>query len=329
MGIADGARGIVRLGAGALLIGLALVTTALYARTVTAAPVYDDARWLTWAQWQAWSAGPTGGPWAWCLWLAQAPWMLAIGAGGGWVWPAHLVAIGIHLVNGALLAQIARRWLTEATTVLVVGVFWLHPLQVEAVAYLSGARDALVVTGVLVAALAWRCAPGWRWGVGALALLVASAVKPSARPVLVVTPLVLLGLVSDARLWRWASLAGLAALVMTAAPGALLRTSGQLCDLARHVLWPFGLAAVHDAPTGVWSVVAAVGFALAGGVAWRSRVWWAWVWVVGVTAPRALVADAPPLAEHHLYGPSLAVWLCAGVGLDVVATRHALLKGLT
>lgn len=314
-------------GAGALLIGLGLVTVAVYAPAVGYGPVYDDARWLSWAQWHLWVTNPPRTAQACWLWLAQAPWMVAIGIGGGWVWPARVLAIGLHLLNGALLAQVARQWCSEAATVLIVGVFWLHPAQVESVAYLSGAREALVVAGALLAAVGWWS--GRRVGlvVGAVALLLAAAVKPSARPVLLVTPLVLAGLTWDARGWRWLSLVGVAALLTAPLDGAL-RWAWSLVTLLARLAWPVGFAVVHDAPQGVVGpMVALAVVSVAGVVAWRSRWgWWAWVWVVGLTAPRALVTDAPPLTEHHLYGPVLAVWVLAGAGLDRLTSKeHACL----
>ncbi len=67
---------------------------------------------------------------------------------------AHLGVLCLHLLNGVLLWYLSRRWLSEVASVLVVTLFWLHPLQVESVAYISGGMETLLTSYTLIAVLA-------------------------------------------------------------------------------------------------------------------------------------------------------------------------------
>jgi tetratricopeptide (TPR) repeat protein len=64
----------------------------------------------------------------------------------------HLHNLALHLLNAALVFAIARRLFGEARWALAIaGLFALHPIQTEAVVYLSGRRDVLSICFFLAA----------------------------------------------------------------------------------------------------------------------------------------------------------------------------------
>ena len=68
--------------------------------------------------------------------------------------PFHLLSIGAHLVAGSLLWLFcARLGISTFGRVVGVGVFFLHPVQSEAVAYVSGLSDPLGLCFMLSAVL--------------------------------------------------------------------------------------------------------------------------------------------------------------------------------
>jgi Flp pilus assembly protein TadD len=127
--------------------------------------------------------------------------------------PYHLASLGVHVANAALLYWIFARRLRLPTAAALGGalVFALHPLQAQAVSWVSGARDLLASGFSLAAILVYLGAPARRPRVGdagrflAVALLAVLAVlaKPSASVLLASFPLV--ELCRDARSWRRAA----------------------------------------------------------------------------------------------------------------------------
>lgn len=107
--------------------------------------------------------------------------------------PHHLVSVGLHLANTALLFALLRRttgarWRSLA----VAALFALHPLRVEPVAWISSRKDVLSTLLLLLALHAWAAyARGRRPGAYAAALAL-SALGLMAKPMLVTVPLLLL-----------------------------------------------------------------------------------------------------------------------------------------
>lgn len=237
------------------------------------------------------------------------------------------VVLGLHLLNGALFWILSRRWLSDVGALLALTLLWLHPVSLQSIWYLTAGREVWLVTLALLAVLA-GVRGGWLGaaiGVGALCLAV--QVKASALPLVAAVPLV------------WAMVQGLPRGVMAGLVGAVLLAgaawgvtvdglqlwaAGLLTGLGR-IAWPQELALLYDVRGAAldlgWLAVAAL--AALGVAAWRLGLaaFCAWLWVVGLTLPRAFVADAPPLTDFHLYLPALGLWLASGAGLD------ALLKG--
>lgn len=287
------------------------LTLAVYAPVLQFEFLFDDLNWV--------HVPPRG---------SMAPWIVPAWLGGGLPWAFHAFVVALHLLNGVLLWTLARRWLSSTAALLTIALFWLHPISTEAVAYVSGGRDVLLTTYVLVAAvgiLAWRW---WSVALGLLSLGLALSLKPSALPLLLVVPL----MAGYRPRWdRWAVLeaAALVAVAWWFVRPALTAMSFDLAcgaclaalwgSLAR-VVWPVGFSVEHESASVCAASLAIAGTAFTGGLAWRSRArwaapWYAWLWIVGLVLPRSLTSDSP-LAERHLYLPLIAVWLLVGAVLD-------------
>lgn len=74
-------------------------------------------------------------------------------AGDG-AFPARLVNLLWHLLNGLLVGLVARPLLSRAAAVFAVGLFLLHPVQTETVAYVASRPELIAATFVLGALLA-------------------------------------------------------------------------------------------------------------------------------------------------------------------------------
>lgn len=253
----------------------------------------------------------------------------------------HLVSLALHLVAGGLVGLLAWQLFgLPWVGVYAAGVFWLHPFQVEAVAYGAAQMAQWVTVGVLVAAVALSertTVP--RAVVALVALALAAWIKPT---VVAGLPIVLaLG-------WRhWTPLGravcvGLAALLVAwlrpmALLGRLLETdvlhsawrwmliqSTLAASYAWQAVWPFGLSLDPDvdlwpAAVLVGSVAALVGLTVA---AWRVRGKWpvvtvGWLWFVVALVPRIVVRQHEVMHAHHAYlaFAGLAMiggWLLAG-----------------
>ena len=294
------------------LSGLALLTVIAYARVWWFGFVYDDPFWI--------EAAP--GPWALAAWI-----------GGGLPWAFHGLALTLHLVNGGLLWVIARRWLSPLAALVVLTVFWLHPLQVEAVAYVSGSWEVLLATYLLIAIWGFLRGQWWSVAFGAGALGLALSLKWSALALLMTVPVVgwsavprrvrvvglsTMAIVGGAVIGRgWPTIA---TWIHAGDQGESVRAVAlAIWRYLAFVIWPTGFSIEHD-----WTAVpvalgwlALAGLLALGVVAWRSRVTWcAWVLVAGGLLPRAAALHMPPLTEHHMYVPFLAVWVVAGAAFD-------------
>lgn len=277
--------------------------------------VYDDHYWMHISLTQ--------------LTIGTAPFSLAEWIGGGRPWAPHAMVLLLHLLNGVLVWRLAQRWMSDHGALFALALFWLHPLSLQAVFYVTAGREVWVGTVALIATLAGVRGGVIGWPVGLAALGAAAAVKTSALPVLLVVPTVWAATRSSARVLLIAGLCvGLSSAIPWARDADAIRAwAVALWGGLRLIAWPDALSLLHDwravsAPLG-WIAVAML--AALGVIAWRlSRAaWWAWAWVVGLTLPRALIhvppePSAPLLTEAHLYLPCLAIWLACGAGLETV-----------
>lgn len=325
------------------LIGLLVLAAVVYAPLRSAPMVYEDAHYL----------GGNG--------AAPLVWHSLSGRAATWasfrVTPdpasAHVGNIALHLVNGALVAGLGGSLAGPWAGAFAAGVFLLHPLQVEAVAYITARADLLVTLFTLIAlwsALVWTAAGGvWRLALCAVALAAAAGSKEIG---LVALPLTLL----TVAVWRPGTLATrlltsalcvVGAVVATLSAGriaAWIETpahlggtayawpvyarlqAAQLAELLTLAVWPIGLSLDHD-PYAVPLALQVASVALVLGLV--ALVVWAWhrqpmtAWAIGVVliavAPRFLVGSSEFLKEYQfvLASVGLSVWLGSAVAASL------------
>lgn len=242
-------------------------------------------------------------------------------------WGYHAVSVGVHLVNVALVSAVAGTVLSPGPALLAAALFAVHPIQTEAVAYISARADLVSVTGVLLALLC--VSRGWWVGL-LLACGLAVLGKESAVVVGLLVPLWCAHRQRRPPVWVVAIGAGLGltgALYFVARyPLELnLLTMGQVLitygDLLLRVLVPVDLSIDHDT---LWSqpmqVFGLIGLA-AGVLALQFRTWWSFgvLWCLIAVSPRLVVPLLEGLHEHHLYLPMIGLCLCAGAAYEAAA----------
>lgn len=260
----------------------------------------------------------------------------------------HGLSVGLHLLNGWLLAVAVSRIAGSLVALLAATVFLVHPLAAAAVLTLSARTDVLLTTGALiaVAATTWPTmtpARGWATTAGL-------AVAATSKEVGVVA-LAIVALSSRwtrwpswrqvAASWSWTALAALGAaaagLVIgrlwtflpnwwAMAPEAGGAAIGRIAYITEHVsmvahllalvVWPVGFSFDHDplAVSRVAGVLLLSAWTLILIVAWRRCpvIAWALAWIGLTLAPRALFPTSEALTEPHLYLPFVGVSVLAG-----------------
>lgn len=308
--------------------GLLLLTVVVYLPTLSYGFVYEDASWhpgvvtpITLAPQISWSY------WS----LSLSAWM-----GEGDAWAFHAGNVLVHLVNGGLVGLLARRMgLDPLTAAWAMGLFLLHPIQSEAVAYSSGRTDLVSTTLVLAA-----CLLEMPWAVAAGVLAVCA--KASA---VVVGPLTALARQREGRAWHW-HLPMLGAFAIFAGVWTFWPHGAEFVDPYltqaedgpwRYAWWqvvalvqligltvcPVGLSIDHDlatVPVGL-RMGALAAFVLAGVAIWRARETAPWTafaasWVVVALAPRFVLRIPELMHEHHFYLPFVGVSLWAAACLE-------------
>ena len=251
----------------------------------------------------------------------------------------HAGSVAVHLVNVALLLWLAWCWVPPLPALLVAAAFAVHPLNVEAVAYVSARAELVAASGVLLALLA---ASRGSFAGALCGVLLACLGKETAVMAWGLVPL-----------WTWATRTafpvqrwfltgaglGLAALLFTN-PGSTTigfdvfsvglhldtigRSSSAVWRLVSLVFVPVGLTIDHDwhgvsfwlqmaAAVGLLVAMAASTLAVRAGRSWLTLATLATgLWFL----PRFVVPVSEGLHEHHMVIP-LAVWLlCAGAWLS-------------
>lgn len=341
-----------------LAAGIVLATLAVYGQTVTFDfcglddPGYVSAnpRVLGGLNWDGalWAFRTTEQfNWHPLTWLSL---MLDATLGGGRPGLFHLTNVGLHAANAALLFWILLR-MTAAPlrSAFVAGLFALHPLHVESVAWIAERKDVLsTLFGFLALASYLRYVE--RPTLARYAAVVGSyALGLLAKPMLVTLPIVLLVLDSwplgRGRRWReklplllLAGLCALATLYAQSAGGAL-RTFEMLpfatrvanavvsyVTYARLMLWPADLAvqvpydlARLNAPR-----VAAAALLLFGisGLAWKTArthpyLLAGWLWYVITLLPVSglIQVGAAPRADRYTYVPLVGLFIVVAWGV--------------
>ncbi len=332
----------------ALAVFLLMIVTALvYATLRSAEFVYEDSN-AVWA-----NASVTGGmaiPVNRARWLSELSHRVVFEVfGKSPAWP-HVVNVLLHLLNGALVYQIAAAMIAPWAAVFAAGLFLLHPLQTESVAYVASRSEVLSTCLALIAC--WMAIDARRWWEHAAVwgcLVAALCAKESA---VVMIPIIALMDVWRGRHVSWLRIGCLAgpALAMAMSVflfdftskselGILAFAGTQAAAVWRYLalaLVPYGQTVDHDfeivpfavrylalASLLVWCGLAALsGLSVVDGDTKRvGRLWdesrwlkpavFGLAWMVIALAPRFVMRIPEVLNEHQTYLPFIGVWIMA------------------
>ena len=254
----------------------------------------------------------------------------------------HATSLALHVANVLLLFLALLRLSGDPwPSAFAAGVFALHPLHVESVAWVSTRKDVLSATFFMLALLAHeRCVRSGRRRAWLAALFALLALGLMAKPMLVTLPCVLLlldywplgrlrrredlrrALIEKLPLFALAALASGVTLLAQRGGGALqalerypllVRIENALDAYAVYVskaFWPSGLAVFYPHPHGglpLWRV--AIGALLLIGVSvWvlrglRRRPYLAvgWLWFVGMLVPVSGLVQVGQAARADRY----------------------------
>lgn len=245
-------------------------------------------------------------------------------------WGYHLTNLLVHGLNVFLLVRVALRGgLAPAVALLAGALFALHPLQTDAVAYVSGRTDLLMTTGALYAwyALQVRRAPSARGIAAAVGVALAILSKESG---FALVALVAWWCYRHERAWsvRWrlarpSLLVGV--MLLVARPGhlpwptdgslpftGLVAVGRALWTYLALLLWPAGLQIDRLTPAkgsllgngGAGALALLVGLGAAWGILRRTR-YAEWIaWSIALYLPVSnLVSLYPAIADHWLFTP--------------------------
>jgi tetratricopeptide (TPR) repeat protein len=316
----------------ALLLGA--VTVAVHWPAVTSSfVVYDDDIYVSERPEVSAGLSREGVAWAFTSFqganwfpLTRLSWMLDAELFGLDPGAFHATSLALHVINVLLLfLALLRLTGNPWPSAFAAGVFALHPLHVESVAWVSTRKDVLSGTFFMLALLAHeRCARSERRRLWQGVLLLVLALGLMAKPMLVTLPFVLLlldhwplGRLGGRAQWRRALLEKLplfvlvvlacgVTLVAQRAGGALqaleiyplaVRFENAVDAYAFYVVkafWPSGLAVFYPHAHGglpLWRVVLGALFLL-GVSAWvlrelrrRPYLGVGWLWFVGMLVP--------------------------------------------
>jgi hypothetical protein len=277
----------------------------------------------------------------------------------------HGVNLLWHLLNTALVYFVWLR-LTGApwASALVGGLFALHPLHVESVAWVSQRKDLISTAAWLATLLAYRWYVDGRSRARYGLVLVGTVLAMMAKPMAVTLPATLLLLdfwplrrwragetwslvVEKAPLFLLAAGVTVATIVVQRAEGAAsfgeeltveMRLGNAVVSYARYLgktLWPAQLSPFYPHP-GHWpwgTVVGATVLLSAGSwLAWRERsrrpwLGWGWAWWLVTLVPTIglIPTGSHAMADRYTYVSLLGVFtIAAWAAREAVGWRPAL-----
>jgi tetratricopeptide (TPR) repeat protein len=304
-------------------------------------------------------------------------WALTTGHEANWhplTWTSHILdveAFGLdpgahHIVN--LVLHIVATWLlfvavraltgSHWRSAFVAGVFALHPLHVESVAWVSERKD--VLSGVFFMLVLWayaryvRAASRHRYVLVAAALALGLMSKATLvtvpfvlllvdywplnrfgrRAILEKVPLLVLVVVSSIVTFIAQKTHGATEAVGGASLGLRLQNGVvSYVEYLKDSIWPAGLGVFYPFPTFVPAgrvAVAALVLAAISTIAWRTfrRAPWltvGWCWFLGMLVPMIGVVQVggQARADRHMYLPLIG--LAIATAWSAVAAVHAAL----
>jgi hypothetical protein len=281
--------------------------------------------------------------------------------------PMHLLNVLFHLANTVLLFRLLHA-ATGSTwrSALVAGLFALHPLHVESVAWISERKDVLSTFFWLAAMLAysaWVRRPSVLRYVSVAALFVLGLLS---KPMLVTLPLVLilwdawpLGRIRSTAGFKASVVEKLPLLALSVAHGVVTlqvqgaagatassytipfatRVGNALATYARYVqdtIAPVGLSPSypHQGAAPVWAIalgVLGIVFVLVLAWAWRERrPWWgvAWLWYLGTLLPviGLVQVGSQSRADRYTYVPMIGLAIAFAWGIEAVTRKGSLAR---
>ncbi len=317
----------MKLGFVLLLVLLACLDLAYLDHVRTARFVYEDFSWLSSGPTTTLTRRLTRALWDWYRTPAAA----------------HALSLAVHILNAVLLGLLASRLgLSVLGAWIVAGIFLLHPLNTEAVAYAAQHGELIAATGVLAACL---CVTGdldhgWVWIAVGFSLAVGLSGKESAAVGLLLVPLTAWYRTSRTTV-AWGAALLLTAAIVSVGPLALLHAGWeakvhttwfawltvQSAASLRLLLLAFGIGTsspdfdYHEASA--WAICLFPALLAAAVVAVRLRplCGFGLLWTVLALLPRLLVQiPKSPLAEHQFYIPLMGL-VIAVISLTERATR--------
>jgi len=253
---------------------------------------------------------------------------------GGSSIQAHQTNLALHLVNGLLVYVLARALGLGSGAWLAALLFLLHPIQTQAVSYLSARADLVMTTAILSTLLLVCHVAADVEGVCLVGLSAWACLMTKEAAIVIVG---LIPLVAWAKGYHWATWLGALVLcsvfVLLSWPTVLSLNHRNSMDPIRYaayqlaalwaylglIVWPRGLSIEHDVFR--WPVIVPI-FAQAATIAVCG---WAWIqrqrvplvalgigWVLVVIAPRLIVRLPDPLGEAQVYLAFVGVCLALG-----------------
>ncbi len=289
--------------------------------------------------------------------LVQLLYLIVYQTAGPSTFAFHLLNVVLHILNACLLYTLGIKLDFKPIAAFMASLLWaVHPVQTEAVAYMSDTTDLLcgvfILSGSVLALGDNRCRVLWVCLSFALALF--------SKETAVVVPLLVMGLLFYRSEDRWSLRTYLNTWPLWLMVGAYLAARATVLNFAgvfgyynntiavdvglahrfytslatlpvytRLLVWPVGLHMERSFPiyTSLWAPQVLEGFLILATVItcilWKptcrtTPMAWGLVWAAAMHAPQSgiLIRSDALIAEHWLYLPTMGLSLGFGESLE-------------